>query len=71
VRLHPRERLVDLAENELTRAILDVREKHDITGVEYLQFLTLEMQRTLKYMLRYERHGDGEKEAGLAYDEDE
>jgi hypothetical protein len=62
---HSREIVVEEAEREMSRVLRDIRKSYELTLIEYHQFLVTEMARTLKYRLRYERHGNGEKEAGL------
>jgi hypothetical protein len=66
VKQHEREGPVVRAKLDLSVAVSDAREKVDLTDVEYLQWLTDEMDRTLKWMLRMERHGDYDTPAGLA-----
>jgi hypothetical protein len=46
-------------------ALYGLQEEHDLTDIEMLQALSAWQQSVLKYMLRYERHGDYETEAGL------
>lgn len=68
MKLHPREDLIDQAESILNKAIMDIHEI-DLTNAEYISVvadvLGTAITRTTKYMIRYERHGDGEKPGGL------
>jgi hypothetical protein len=64
-RRNPRDIVQRTADLALTSATLDIRAKHDMTDVEYLQWLASEQQSVLKFMLREERHPDDpDKPAG-------
>jgi hypothetical protein len=63
VKLHPRTLPVRVAGNELERLLVTFQAERDLTAVEMLGLLTECQQRTLKYMLRVERHGDADKKA--------
>jgi hypothetical protein len=56
---------VQLAESEIESACIELRKKHGLTDVEWLQILNRMETGCLKYMLRQERHGDKNKPAGL------
>lgn len=68
MKIHPREELLDKAERILSIAVRDVLEM-DLTNAEYIQVLNTvyngAIGRRLKYMIRYERHGNGDKPGGL------
>lgn len=72
-KLHPRERPVALAKANLAVAFWQAVDEHapEITYVELLQVLSSLQESLLKDMLRIERHGDADKSAGWAYDEEE
>jgi hypothetical protein len=68
VKLHPREDLIDQAESILIKAISDFN-KIGLTNAECISVIadvlgTAITTRT-KYMIRRERHGDGNKPGGL------
>lgn len=63
---HPRVRIVNQAKNEISKAIMEIEQKHDLTEIELLQILIEYQSTTLKYMLREERHPkDPDKPSGL------
>lgn len=66
---HPRARIVCEAEAQLIRAFVDVRREYNLTIAEELQVLTHTlsscMGNVVKYMIRYERHGRGDKPGDL------
>jgi hypothetical protein len=64
MRLHPRTRLVQLAELEINEAISAVWKRHDLTSLEVCQILTSRLALTQKYMLRSERHPDNPDKGG-------
>lgn len=49
---------VSQAQAELELLINKFANKHDLSDIEVLQALNSYTQTTLKYMLRYERHGN-------------
>lgn len=55
---HRRTPLVEGARREIASSLLDLRKKHELTTVEYLQILTGAITEALKFELRYERHPD-------------
>jgi hypothetical protein len=57
-RQHPRTQIVGTAQSEINGHLHAVRSAHKLTTTEYLQILTEEVQVTLKYCLRAERHPD-------------
>jgi len=67
--IHPRERLVTQAECDLSRALMAVWEKYDLTNAEMLRVtasvLGGHISRHAKYRIREERHGDPNKPGGL------
>jgi hypothetical protein len=66
VRQHHREPIVRRAALDLSDYALKLRERNDLTYVEYLGILNEEVARVLKYALRAERHPDDpDKPAGL------
>lgn len=66
MRLHEREMQVNQAKTQLALVLHQKQEELDLTDIEMLQALHEYMQGTLKYMLRWERHEDYDKPAGLA-----
>lgn len=56
--MHERTMPVKKAGLEISDALVRIRDEHDLTDVEFLQILVAEQQSVLKYMLRFERHGD-------------
>lgn len=72
-RLHPRQQPVALAQSEIEIAFWQAVEKAEpeLTYVETMQILASLERSCLKAMLRWERHGDYEKPAGWAYEEEE
>ena len=64
-KLHKREMKVEQAKSQMSIQVLEMKEKNDLTDIEYLQWLTSMQQSCLKYMLRYERHGDYDTPGGL------
>lgn len=75
MKLHPRESIVRKAGSDLLGALIEIREKHELTDGEYLAMLSETFGNSIshlaKYMIRYERHEDYQKEGGLAYDEED
>lgn len=63
---HPRDIIAKKAELDLSTAAMKIRDEVDMTDIEYLQWLASEQQSVLKFMLRYERHGNYDQPAGLA-----
>lgn len=62
--------LIQQAESEIHKFILDKVQEHDLTYIEELQILNSISASALKYALRIERHGDASKEADLDHDEE-
>ena len=58
MKLHPRMMVVQKAKAEIGLKLFDMQKQLGLTDIEFLQVLTDEMQSTLKYMLRSERHPD-------------
>jgi hypothetical protein len=58
VKQHPREPVVRRAALDLSDFALKLREKNDLSYIEYLGILNEEIARVLKYALRAERHPD-------------
>lgn len=73
--LHPRERIVRKAENELIAAIHGWLKKNDLTTIEELAVINHVLGNTiagtLKMALRQERHGNTDDPAGVAREEDD
>ena len=65
MKLHPRERIVSDADREIQQALLDIGEKYNLTYAEYMMILSGVLAHITKYEIRWERHGDMEKEGGL------
>ena len=55
---HPRTTIVRRVGLDISDFALKLREKHDLTYIEYLGILNEEVARVLKYALRAERHPD-------------
>jgi hypothetical protein len=53
---HPRAPIVNRAGLELSEFALKLRERDELTAIEYLCILNAEAARVLKYALRSERH---------------
>jgi hypothetical protein len=72
-KLHPRQQAAAIAKTKLEIAFWDAvfESETDLTHVELLQAATSIQSGILKEMLRIERHGDVDKPAGWAYDDDE
>lgn len=67
LRMHPRYFLVNKAELELTKWLLDWEQRHQLTEIEIVQCLQRRQSNMLKYMLRDERHpDDGDKKGDEA-----
>lgn len=68
VKLHPRAFRVQQAEVDLSALLLRFRDQHpDVTDVEFLHLLVAQQLRTVKWMLREERHpGDPDVPADRA-----
>ncbi len=54
---------------EVTNGLFRLQEEAGLTDIEMLQVLMEFQQGALKYMLRFERHGDYENPAGLEKEE--
>lgn len=69
MRIHRREQAVHAAEHELTRFILDLVKKHELTEGEQLRVVNAAASSYIggmaKYMIRDERHGDPSKPGGI------
>jgi hypothetical protein len=70
MKLHPRYHITSKAKCDIDLALLDLREKHDLTTVEFLQILNEHIATTLKYALRYERHGNSSEGGDEAAEQD-
>jgi len=66
MQLHPRYFIVQEAKHEISKAILDVMTKHDISLIEGIGILSEEIISLQKYALRIERHGTADKKADEA-----
>lgn len=62
----PRPYWVNSASAELFTTLLTLGVEHSLTDIEMLQALNEWEASCLKYMLRYERHGNYEDAAGIA-----
>jgi hypothetical protein len=56
MRTHPRAEACQRAHIELGSLLADWRKKHSLTTTEFFKLLVEEMQTTLKFCLRSERH---------------
>lgn len=56
MRIHHRVHLVQEAESEIRKSLLNFQRKHNLTDVEFLHILTGVQQTTLRYMLQEEEH---------------
>jgi len=64
-KIHSREMPVEQARIDFDSMCEDFLKKHELTDIEFLQILNGRVATRLKYMLRYERHGDADKPAGI------
>lgn len=64
-KIHEREMITRESGINFSKMVLTFKEENNITDAEYLQLLNSEVASTLKYMLRFERHGDYETPSGL------
>jgi hypothetical protein len=71
VRIDKRAHEVTVAQAQLKVVINDFQRKHDLTDIELLQALAEMQSSVLKYMLRYERHGNYETPAMSPKDEED
>ena len=60
-----RDQIAVVGQAKVRLALYELQETHDLTDIEMMQTLLEFQQGVLKYMLRYERHGDYESPAGL------
>jgi hypothetical protein len=65
MRRSARDQIAGVGKAEVEIALHALQTKHDLTDIEMMQALAAWQQGVLKYMLRYERHGDYETPAGL------
>jgi DNA-binding transcriptional regulator YiaG len=65
MKLHPRERIVDAAERDIQLAIREMRKKYKLTSGEFMMIMGQLLSHYAKYEIRWERHGNMEKEGGL------
>lgn len=65
MKLHPREAIVRDARGEFLEFLLKWEGGKKLTPLEKAMMFQEEAQGQLKYALRWERHGDYNKEAGL------
>ena len=56
--MHPRHLPMEEAHIEMTKALISIRKKYDLTVSEYLYLLSDEMNVTLGYCIRAERKMD-------------
>jgi len=64
VRIHPRTRIVQRAEQEIGEAVSTAVGQHDLTYVELTQILASAQLHWAKYALRSERHPDDPDKGG-------
>ena len=70
MRIHPREQMVNQADNRIALLVLEGLDEYpDLTDGEYVRVVTSAFNTVLsvwaKYKIRHERHGDHDKEGGL------
>ena len=65
MRRSARDQIASVGKAEVETALHGLQKEHGLTDIEMLQALAAWQQGTLKYMLRFERHGDYETPAGL------
>jgi hypothetical protein len=58
MKLHPRYRIVNKAQLELSEAFHEIWRKHELTTLEAYMIAMETGQPLLRYLLRTERHGD-------------
>ncbi len=70
MKLHPRETRCSKAELELSAAIAEIFPRHDLTAAETLRVInevcSRSLERLIRLAIRLERHGDEDKQGGLA-----
>lgn len=66
VKIHPRQRLVAIAQAEITTEFLKLCEKHKLTRGEEVMILSEMMASSSQYVVRFERHGRYDKSGGIA-----
>jgi len=63
-KLHPRYWIVKKAEVELSKAVMDIAQKHELTTAEQLKVVAAALGDAVgsiaKYAIRQERHGDSD-----------
>lgn len=68
MKMHPREKIVDEWDRKLQMVLLEMMES-DLTPGEFLSVIGSVLGGAItqraKYMIRYERHGDGDTPGGL------
>lgn len=68
MKLHPRHKATTTAQALLGAFLIDLTDDYDLTDIERIQMLTHHIDVSLRYMLRYERHGNYDTPAGQAGD---
>lgn len=64
-KIHPRQKIVREATNEINTSLFSIIDKHGITDGEVLNILSSFLSTQAKYMIRQERHQDTNKPGGL------
>lgn len=66
IKMHERVLKVQKAQATITCDLIQAQNEHELTDIEMLQCINQYVASKLKYMLRYERHGDMDKPADEA-----
>ena len=64
LKLHPRTTIVEKADSELSRLLLDLVKKHDLTYGEIFALISRQISEYAKYQIRTERHPDDPEKKG-------
>lgn len=64
IKLHPRYFIVAEAKVDIGAALALAIGRHDLTHLELIQILTLELTQWIKYSIRAERHPDDPEKKG-------
>lgn len=66
VKMHERVMIVQKAHNKLASALIEIGQEFGLTPSEEASILHQCMGQSLKYVIRYERHGNYDKRGGEA-----
>ena len=64
LKIHPRTMIVQKADSELARFLLDLAKKHDLTYGEIFALIGRQISEYAKYQIRTERHPDDPEKKG-------